>query len=220
MKFSAATIIAFAVMANAVALPANVIGGPDGPDEDVAITSTNPNAVVLASVETHFTGTFTGAGVLAPGQEPVPASQGEQKRAAIAIMVGAVALKGAGLLTKFAIEIAAEFISDLGQWNKARETFTQTTTLEMWKRNPDYNRYPAVVCYNKGYHLRNANGHTGRVKAKLSIGNFLKTDYDCMYMTGNNAFYTWSEGGYINLSYRYNGNRCSFNKANGDLTCR
>lgn len=57
MKFSAATIIAFAVMANAVALPANVIGGPDGPDEDVAITSTNPNAVVLASVETHFTGT-------------------------------------------------------------------------------------------------------------------------------------------------------------------
>ncbi|RAL61617.1 hypothetical protein DID88_009654 [Monilinia fructigena] len=212
MKFSVATILAFAVMSNAAALPANVIGGPDGPDQDVTVTSTNVNAVIPAS--------FSSSGSLTPGEEPVSAPQGQQKRAAIAIMVGAVALKGAGLLTKFAIEIGADFIKDLGQWNKAREVFTQTTTDQMWKRNPDYNRYPAAVCYNKGYHLRDPNGHTGRVKAKLSIGNFLKTDYDCMYMTGNNAFYTWAEGGYINLSYTYNGNRCSFNRANGDLTCR
>ena len=60
-----------------------------------------------------------------------------------------------------------------------------------------------------------------------------------MYMTGNNAFYTHSDGGYINvsvtnitnaivlgivlltkrkLSYTHN-RRCTFDRRTGDLTC-
>lgn len=43
--------------------------------------------------------------------------------------------------------------------------------------------------------------------------------YDCMYMEVNNQFYTHSEGGYINLAYHYDANRCTFIKDHGDLYC-
>lgn len=88
----------------------------------------------------------------------------------------------------------------------------------MWSSNPDRSRYPAVACYNKGYSLRDNNGKAGLISARLSLG-VLNTDYDCMYMTGNNQFYTHGDGGYINLAYQYDSGRCSFDGSTGDLSC-
>ncbi|KAF6810545.1 hypothetical protein CMUS01_13445 [Colletotrichum musicola] len=88
----------------------------------------------------------------------------------------------------------------------------------MWDNNPNPSLYAAAVCYNKGYGLQRPDGVAGKVSAKLTLGA-LNTDYDCMYMEGNNQFYTHSEGGYINLAYHYDANRCTFIKDNGDLHC-
>ncbi|APA14930.1 hypothetical protein SS1G_14379 [Sclerotinia sclerotiorum 1980 UF-70] len=207
MKFSLATIIVCAAIANAAAFPA--------PEAAVG----DPNAVIAPSVETHFSGQFDATGALV-AKEDNETDQALQKRIApVVVVAGIAAIKGIAILTKIAVEIGQQTIANLGKWNETREKFTQATTLAMWNRNPDYNKFPAVACYNKGYHLRNPSGQDGRVSAKLSLG-MLNTDYDCLYMTGNNAFYTHNEGGYINLSYRYNGGRCTFDKRTGDLTCR
>lgn len=75
----------------------------------------------------------------------------------------------------------------------------------------------------------------------------LPNSYDCMYVSGNNQFYTHGDGGYINVScifmlelsslyrvattltlaasleklaYVYDNTRCAFDRATGDLTCR
>ncbi|KAG7119698.1 hypothetical protein HYQ45_014876 [Verticillium longisporum] len=129
------------------------------------------------------------------------ASQHLDKRAgATAVVIGIAAVKGAAILTKIAIEIGADTIKNLGEWTKVREAFTKKTTDEMWNRNPDRKRFPAVACYNKGYHLQNPNGIDGKLSAKVELG-LLHTDYDCMYIAGPNQFYTHSEGGYINVSY-------------------
>jgi hypothetical protein len=66
----------------------------------------------------------------------------------------------------------------------------------------DSNRDPAnvaAVCYNKGYRVENQANVRGLVSAKLSQG-ILSTDYDCMYLQAPNAFWTDSDGGFINVS--------------------
>ncbi|ATZ49215.1 hypothetical protein BCIN_04g03920 [Botrytis cinerea B05.10] len=212
MKFSIITLIACAAIAQGAALPqAAATTSADAP------ISTAPNSVIADSTETHFSGVFDASGSLVAKVDDEPTQELQKRVGAVAVVLGIAAVKGVAILTKIAVEIGSQTIANLGKWNDARETFTQTTTKEMWARNPDYNKYPAVVCYNKGYSLKNAAGVTGKVSAKLSLG-MLNTDYDCMYMTGNNQFYTHSEGGYINLSYRYN-NRCSFDQKSGDLSC-
>ncbi|KAJ8063453.1 hypothetical protein OCU04_007329 [Sclerotinia nivalis] len=207
MKFSIATIITCVAIVNAAAFPAPVAAVGD------------PNAVVAPSVETHFSGQFDATGTLIAKEDNETNPALQKRIAPVVVIAGIAAIKGIAILTKIAVEIGQQTIANLGKWNETREAFTQKTTLEMWARNPDYNKFPAVVCYNKGYNVANPGGIDGKVSAKLSLG-MLNTDYDCMYMSGNNAFYTHSEGGYINLSYRYNGNRCTFNKGNGDLTCK
>ncbi|RDW65980.1 hypothetical protein BP6252_09615 [Coleophoma cylindrospora] len=204
MKFSAITLLICAALANAAALPQATDGAVN--------TNIDP------SVESHFSGKKGADGVLVAEVDQGTSQALEKRVGALVVVAGIAAVKGVAILTKIAVEIGADTIKNLGQWNSARETFTQKTTLEMWNRNPDYSKYPATVCYNKGYSLKNPAGITGLVSAKLSLGQ-LFTDYDCMYMTGQNQFYTHSEGGYINLSYRYNGARCSFDQRTGDLTC-
>lgn len=55
-------------------------------------------------------------------------------------------------------------------WTDAREAFTKAVSAEMWNQNPDYNAWPAVACYNKGYRLRNPAGVDGLVTVKLELG--------------------------------------------------
>ena len=91
------------------------------------------------------------------------------------VVAGIVAFKGATILVGIAIEIGADTIKNLGEWNEVREAFTKKTTSEMWARNPDYNMYPAAICYNKGYTLQEPNGISGLASAKLELG-MLKTE--------------------------------------------
>ncbi|TGO60705.1 hypothetical protein BCON_0033g00170 [Botryotinia convoluta] len=212
MKFSVITVLTCAAIAQGAALPqAAATTSADAP------LSTAPNSVVPDSVESHFSGQFDASGSLVAKVDDEPTQALQRRIAPIVVVAGIAAVKGVAILTKIAIELGSQTIENLGNWNEAREKFTQATTANMWSRNPDYNKYPAVMCYNKGYSVKNPAGITGKVSAKLSLG-LLSTDYDCMYMTGNNQFYTQSEGGYINLSYRYN-SRCKFDGKTGDLTC-
>ncbi|CAD6455024.1 49425a7a-c500-48da-8952-3b8c7ecc8bb7 [Sclerotinia trifoliorum] len=188
MRFSIATIIAFVAIANAAALP---VAAPEAAVGDA-------NAVVESSVDTYFSGQFNGAGALV-SKDADEVNQALQKRDPATITVLAIAgVAAIAKLTEIAIELASQTLANVQKWNPAREAFTRKTTLEMWNRNPDYNKYPAVACYNKGYHLQNPSGQAGRVSVKLELG-LLHTNYDCLFMTGNNVFITHSEGGYINV---------------------
>ncbi|TGO59606.1 hypothetical protein BOTNAR_0159g00050 [Botryotinia narcissicola] len=212
MQFSIITLLACVAIVQGAALPqAAATTSADAP------LSTAPNSVIPDSTETHFSGQFDASESLVAKVDDEPTQALQKRIAPVVVVAGIAAIKGVAILTKIAIELGSQTISDLGKWNDAREKFTQATTANMWARNPDYNRYPAVMCYNKGYSVKNPAGIAGKVSAKLSLG-LLNTDYDCMYMTGNNQFYTHSEGGYINLSYRYN-SRCSFDGKSGDLSC-
>lgn len=122
------------------------------------------------------------------------ASQKLQKKqlAAAAVVLAPVAIKGAEIIVKIAIELASETLSNLKDWNEVckpitlfafpfftphgltylqvREAFTKKTTEEMWARNADYVKFPAVACYNKGYRLKDPAGIDGLLSAKLSLG--------------------------------------------------
>ncbi|KAF7905244.1 uncharacterized protein EAF01_005765 [Botrytis porri] len=211
MKFSAITLLACAAIAQSAALPETVTTSADAP------ISTALNSVIPDFIEFDFSGKFDASGSLVAQVDDEPTQALQKRVGALVKVIGMATIKGIQLLTEMAIEHGGDTIKNLGEWNQAREEFSKATTADMWARNPDYRRYPAVICYNKGYSVKNPAGIVGKVSAKLSLG-FLNTDYDCMYMTGNNQFYTHAEGGYINLSYKYN-NRCSHDRNTGDLTC-
>ncbi|KAH8599424.1 hypothetical protein B0O99DRAFT_504883, partial [Bisporella sp. PMI_857] len=145
-------------------------------------------------------------------------SQALQKRGAIVVVLGIAGTAALAKVAEIAIEIGAETIANLGKWNEAREEFTKATTNEMMKQNPDPATFPAAACYNKGYDLANPANIDALADVDFSLG-LLKTDYDCMYIKGPNQFFTRSEGGFINLSYTYNPDRCSFDQSTGDLSC-
>lgn len=180
MQFSLSVIVQLALCASALAAPA-----PQA--------SASPNANIPASTTTDL----TGQKVIPPCQyalfialfaddsvpqgadgkftvKPAPedqTSEALQKRVApVVVVAGIAAVKGAAILTKIAVEIGADTIKDLGKWNAAREEFSKKTTAEMWARNPDYQKFPAAVCYNKGYKLQNPAGMDGLVSAKLELG--------------------------------------------------
>ncbi|TGO15300.1 hypothetical protein BTUL_0042g00710 [Botrytis tulipae] len=212
MQFSIVTLLACVAIAQGVALPqAAATTSADAP------LSTAANSVIPDSTESHFSGQFDASGSLVAKVDDEPTQALQKRIAPVVVILGIAAVQGIAILTKIAIELGSQSLGNLGKWNEAREKFTQATTANMWARNPDYNKYPAVVCYNKGYSVRNPAGIAGKVSAKLSL-ELLNTNYDCMYMTGNNQFFTHSDGGFINLSYRYN-SRCSFDGRTGDLSC-
>ncbi|KAI9647459.1 hypothetical protein NHQ30_003844 [Ciborinia camelliae] len=186
MKFTGLALLACAAIANAAVLPA---------------FQGKVNAVIEPATESHFTGVWSN-GILQSKadletnqalqkrdvselsqleeSDILEAEHLEQKRAgAVAVVIGIAAVKGAAIITKIAIELGSQTLSNLGKWNDVREKFTQQTTLEMWNRNPNYGAWPAVVCYNKGYSLevgtdieegKTGRGKTGWTKAKLSLG--------------------------------------------------
>ncbi|KAH7141847.1 hypothetical protein EDB81DRAFT_869797 [Dactylonectria macrodidyma] len=192
-----------------------ILGGPANSTPVPAAGDVNPS--IPASQQNTLTGRKGDDGTFIIEPEPV-ASTKLVRRAVPVVVVGIVGTAAASIVAKIAIEIGAETIKNLGEWNEAREAFTKKTTQEMWDRNPDYTRFPAAACYNKGYRLADPAKIDGLVSAKFELG-LLNTDYDCMFIEGPNQFFTDSEGGYINLSYTYNPDRCSFDDRTGDLTC-
>ncbi|PVH96451.1 hypothetical protein DM02DRAFT_535258 [Periconia macrospinosa] len=179
-----------------------------------------PNANVPATTESSFTGRKGTDGVLIT--EPAPNQQTDQalqrRQSATGASVSITSGNAIAKIAKIAIEIATDTLKNLGEWNETREKFTKETVAALWDRNPDYTKYAAAVCYNKGYRLANPAGITELASAKLELG-LLNTDYDCMLIETPNQFFTDSAGGYINLAYRYD-SRCSFDQSTGDLTCK
>ncbi|KAK2000728.1 hypothetical protein LX36DRAFT_571670 [Colletotrichum falcatum] len=74
------------------------------------------------------------------------------------------------VFTAAAFTEAALAIKGIFDFNKARKKFTTTQTEEMWKRNPDYEKFPAAACYSLGYRLANPDGFTQLANITLSAG--------------------------------------------------
>ncbi|EKG12743.1 hypothetical protein MPH_10124 [Macrophomina phaseolina MS6] len=212
MRFSTA-VIAAAAVASAAAAPA--VGTAP---LDVAVVESNnePRAAAAAEV-VQWDGVPADPELVVD----ITTEKAIEKRAIPAVVIAAGSAMGSaalGDLTTRAINAAVGLIGNIANWNAARERFTRTTTAEMWKRNPDYNRWKAAVCYNMAYDVRDRNNVAGFKDANFKLGA-LSTDYDCMYLGRGNAFWTRGDGGYINLSYTYQRGACTFDGRTGDLTC-
>ncbi|KAH7042790.1 hypothetical protein B0J12DRAFT_761370 [Macrophomina phaseolina] len=211
MRFSTALIAATAV-AGAAAMPA--VGTEP---LDVAVTESNEPRAVDTTEVVQWDGVPTDPEVAVD----LTTEKAIEKRAVPVAVIAAGSAMGSavlGDLTTRAINAAVGLIGDIGNWNAARERFTRTTTAEMWKRNPDFNRWKAAVCYNMAYEVRDRNNVAGFKDANFKLGA-LSTDYDCMYLGRGNAFWTRGDGGFINLSYTYQRGACTFDGNTGDLTC-
>lgn len=99
---------------NAVALP-----------EPQASTVPAPNPKVPASTTTDLTGQVGANGAFTVKPAPnTQADQGLQKRVApIVAVAGIAAAQGAIILTKIAIEVGADTIKNLGEWNEVYLSF-------------------------------------------------------------------------------------------------
>ncbi|KAF7881241.1 uncharacterized protein EAF02_007132 [Botrytis sinoallii] len=155
------------------------------------------NSIVPDSSEFHFSRKFDVFGIL-------------KYIEALIKVIGIITIKDIQLLIEMVIEYSSDIIKNLKE-------FVRNFLKQLFTRNPDYKKYPAAIYYNKGYSIKNPTGIVGKVNAKLSLG-FLHTDYDYIYITGNNQFYTHAENGFINLSYTYN-KRCNHDRNTSDLTC-
>ncbi|TDZ67830.1 hypothetical protein CTRI78_v002694 [Colletotrichum trifolii] len=214
MRFSAIRMLL------ASALAVNGAAVPNPTEVDVSAAPINPEAVAIEVETVTFAGSKP-AGELVAGA----VDETEDETSALAErQIGAAAIisaLGGGVMavaTGVAVNIVTDILEAVIDWTLARETFTQETTSQMWNRNPNPGKYHAAICYNKGYRVKDPQGIDGLAKVTLRL-NVLHTNYDCMYMNGPNQFWTDSEGGYINLSYTYDRNHCSFDGKTGDLTC-
>ncbi|KAF7866790.1 hypothetical protein EAF04_005632 [Stromatinia cepivora] len=122
MKFSAAIIIAFAAMANAIAVPIAAAAPAEG----------DRNAVIAPSVNAHFSGTFDEKGSLVEvvGDITDPDLQ-RHWGGSYFILDEIVAFKGTIILTRIAFEIAGP-------------GYRQPWIMENY-----YNKFPAAIYYNK-----------------------------------------------------------------------
>ncbi|KAF4304724.1 hypothetical protein GTA08_BOTSDO07499 [Botryosphaeria dothidea] len=194
MRFTIPLVLAVAAVASSAAVPEpNAMAG----EISVAVSDGKSVEIVDASVEVSLDKRQNQS----PTAEVVSGKSGD-----------------AGLAIGKIFNALLQKLVPLKDWTPTREAFTQQTTALMWQNNPNPGKWPAVVCYNKGWRVKNAGAISDVVDVNLKMGA-LHTDYDCMYIGRNNQFYTDGDGGYINLCYRYNSAICSYDGRTGDLTC-
>ncbi|EFQ36437.1 uncharacterized protein GLRG_11582 [Colletotrichum graminicola M1.001] len=93
-------------------------------------------------------------GDLASKEKSGKENSGLQARQAEAVaLIGVTGL--AVLFTASAFVSAAAGFKGLVDFREARKKFTSTQVEEMWKRNPDYNKFPAAACYSLVNRLAN-----------------------------------------------------------------
>ncbi|KAK8127373.1 hypothetical protein PG984_008481 [Apiospora sp. TS-2023a] len=185
-----------------------------------ALAFLSATASIAAATPTGHYSPNAGVADVATVEKREPQTLGHeqvQKREIITAIVTAAGTAAATAITKAAIEAATNLIKDVANFNNAREEFTKKTAAEMWAKNPDPKKFAAAICYNESYDLRDPKGMDGLNSAKMSLGP-LHTNYDCFYMTANNALFTRGDGGFINLAF-VSDKRCTFDKATADLTC-
>ncbi|KAK1570035.1 uncharacterized protein LY79DRAFT_570651 [Colletotrichum navitas] len=104
-----------------------------------------------------------------------------------------------GLVISAAAQAAYGQIKSLVKWNKARRDFTQLTTQIMLDHNPNSTQAIAAICYNMEYDIKDPDMMYGLTSQKISIWP-ASTDYDCFYIGKGNTFWSWGDGGTINVS--------------------
>lgn len=140
-----------------------------------------------------------------------------QKREIVTAIVVAAGTAAVTAVVDAAVKAAGTLISQIANFDNAREEFTKATVKAMADRNPDPAKFVATICYNQDYDLENPAGMDGLTSAKITSGP-LNTDYDCFYMTAPNAFFSRGDGGFINLAIM-NDDRCTFDSKTADLRC-
>ncbi|KAF7895433.1 hypothetical protein EAF00_007247 [Botryotinia globosa] len=199
MHFSKLLVIVSAATATAAVLPENINSGVS--------TETAVEMVSMAWDGLHEPKNLTMRNFVRSTEETAALLETRQQGVGNAIKV-----------TVKAIAFVMRTVYSVGSWDSTRQKFTQEVTDTMWNENPDPATWAAAICYNQGYRIRDWNRVSTPQKQKLSSGP-LHTDYDCMFMMTNNAFWTDGDGGYQNVAYAYDGNRCSYDGETGDLTC-
>ncbi|KAK0389116.1 hypothetical protein NLU13_2691 [Sarocladium strictum] len=146
-----------------------------------------------------------------------PAEDLSKREPVTVAILTAVGSAAATALVNQAVSAAGKFIGDVSNFDSAREAFTKQTTDAMMARNPDPARFQAAACYNKDFGVADQANIDGQTTVEFRLG-LLHTTYECMYIAAPNQFYTFGDGGFINLSFTHT-NRCTFDKATADLTC-
>ncbi|KAK8137113.1 hypothetical protein PG984_005053 [Apiospora sp. TS-2023a] len=155
------------------------------------------------------------------GLEPVKKRDLEDRQVTAAV-VSILGIVGTAVLTELttqAVDAAIELVKNLSDWNEAREEFTKATVKGMMDKNPDPTNLVAAACYNKAYKLETPANVDSTASLSFKLGS-LHTNFDCMYIKAPNSFYTEGDNGYVNLAYDYFGDRCTYDKSTGDLTCK
>ncbi|KAI9645877.1 hypothetical protein NHQ30_005313 [Ciborinia camelliae] len=192
MKFTIATVLAYVAIASAAAIPEPAVAAA-GVTVKGSQDSYHAQGRAAADVNvqsSHFTGTFDDNGKLVAHEEPADQKrdneesdgfQNEKRVVPVIAIIGSAAVQGLYAVTAWAMQQGLQNAYHATKWNAVREAFTQATTMEMWNKNPNSAAWPAVVCYNKGYHLSHmrdvplgeiAVGKSGLTKATLSLGWF------------------------------------------------
>ncbi|KAF7882639.1 uncharacterized protein EAF02_006002 [Botrytis sinoallii] len=113
--------------------------------------STAPNNIVPDSIENHFSKQFDASKSLMVKVDDKPIQE-FQKRVVLVIAITRITtIKGIAILIKIVV------------------------------KNPDYNKYSVVICYNKGYSIRNPTSIIRKVNIKLSL-NLLSINYNYIYI--------------------------------------
>lgn len=155
MRFSTiATIAASALAVNGAAVSSGAI---------------NPEAVAVEVETVSFSGIKTASEIVAAGPEADDEADASvaERAGATSVIVSGLGGAAVDVATGVAINIITPMIQAIIDWTAAREAFTQKTTSEMWKRNPNPSKYRAAVCYNKGYRVKNWNNVAGKAKVTL-----------------------------------------------------
>ncbi|KAH7325613.1 hypothetical protein B0I35DRAFT_474367 [Stachybotrys elegans] len=141
-----------------------------------------------------------------------------QKREPVtATILAAVGSAVLSAVVEQAVSAAAGFIGDVASFDSGREAFTQQTTQAMFDNNPDPARFQAAACYNQDFGFADPANVDGQTRVEFAQG-ILNTDYECFYIAAPNQFFTFGDGGFINLSVTFS-DRCTFDSETADLTC-
>ncbi|EPQ31331.1 uncharacterized protein PFL1_01515 [Pseudozyma flocculosa PF-1] len=115
-----------------------------------------------------------------------------------------------------AVRAAADSVSPQATWNSGRKEFTKASVYEMAKTMPRGAK--AAVCYHGDFGFSHPDlvWQSSIIKFRCSTGDDFT--YTCFYMGGPNDFWTYNDGGYVNLALRYTAD-CHFDEK-ADLHCK
>ncbi|QSZ34513.1 hypothetical protein DSL72_006107 [Monilinia vaccinii-corymbosi] len=169
------------------------------------------------------------------------AHPGQHDKRIAPLVASVIAVVGPEILTQItdhAVDLAIPIVSKIFNWNavshfevsdikklstngkyQARAAFAKKTTEGMFYGNTEKWGFPASICYNKRFDMRNHDNHIAKREVTVRRFLFLSTTYMCMIIGRGNSFYTWNEGDNVNLSYHFDAKVCHVDKED-DIHCK